>query len=61
LICIDLAQILPFKLFVKSLKNDSTVELIIKDGGKNPDVIVEHLVKNEKQFGKLKPKVLIKL
>ena len=50
---------LAIQAFCEEFKNDSTVELIIKDGGKNPDVIVEHLVNIEKQFGKLKPKILI--
>jgi glycosyltransferase involved in cell wall biosynthesis len=50
---------LALQAFCEEFKNDSTVELIIKDGGKNPDVIVEHIVNIEKQFGKLKPKILI--
>jgi len=50
---------LAIQAFFEEFKNDFSVELIIKDGGKNPEVIVEHLLNIEKQFGKLKPKILI--
>ena len=50
---------LAIQAFCQEFKNDSNVELIIKDGGKNPDVIVEHLVNIEKQFGKFKSKIMI--
>lgn len=45
--------------FWEEFRGDSNVELIIKDGGKYPDVIVEHLVKIEKQFGKFKSRIRI--
>ncbi|MEG4865682.1 MULTISPECIES: glycosyltransferase family 4 protein [unclassified Microcoleus] len=51
---------LAIQAFYQEFQDDPNVELIIKDGGKNPDVIVEHLVNIEKQFGKLKPKVQIR-
>ncbi|MEG3911641.1 glycosyltransferase family 4 protein, partial [Microcoleus sp. w2-18aC6] len=50
---------LAIQAFCEEFKDDSKVELIIKDGGKNPDVIVEHLANIEKQLGKLKAKILI--
>jgi hypothetical protein len=52
---------LAIQAFCEEFKDDSNVELIIKDGGKNPDVIVEHLVNIEKQFGKFKSKVQVSL
>lgn len=51
---------LAIQAFYQEFKDDANIELIIKDGGKNPDVIVEHLVNIEKQFGKLKSKVQVR-
>ncbi|UNU23399.1 glycosyltransferase family 4 protein [Microcoleus vaginatus] len=45
--------------FWEEFRNDSKVELVIKDGGKHPDVIVEYLVNIEKQFGKFKSRIRI--
>ncbi|MEG4577532.1 glycosyltransferase family 4 protein [Microcoleus sp. N3A4] len=51
---------LAIQAFCEEFKDDANVELIIKDGGKTPDVIVEHLVNIEKKFGKFKSKVQVK-
>ncbi|MGB3263999.1 MAG: glycosyltransferase family 4 protein [Microcoleus sp.] len=51
---------LAIQAFYQEFKNDPNVELIIKDGGKNPDIIVEHLVNIEKQFGKSQSKIQIR-
>ncbi|MEG4321233.1 MULTISPECIES: glycosyltransferase family 4 protein [unclassified Microcoleus] len=51
---------LAIQAFYQEFKNDANVELIIKDGGKNPDIIVEHILNIEKQFGKLKSKVHVR-
>ncbi|MEG4422181.1 glycosyltransferase family 4 protein [Microcoleus sp. LAD1_D5] len=50
---------LAVQAFWEEFKDDSNVELIIKDGGKNSDVIVKHLANIEKQLGKLKAKIMI--
>jgi len=46
--------------FYQEFKDDANVELIIKDGGKNPDAIIKHIINLEKQFGKLKSKVQVR-
>jgi glycosyltransferase involved in cell wall biosynthesis len=46
--------------FYQEFQNDANVELIVKDGGKNPDAITEHIINMERQFGKLKPKIEVK-
>ena len=51
---------LAIKAFYQEFKDDTNVELIIKDGGKNPDVIIEHLINTEKEFGKLKSKIQVR-
>ncbi|MEO6861187.1 MAG: glycosyltransferase family 4 protein [Microcoleus sp.] len=51
---------LAIQAFYQEFKDDPKVELIIKDGGKNPDVIGEHIVNIEKQFGKSKSKIYVK-
>jgi glycosyltransferase involved in cell wall biosynthesis len=50
---------LAIQSFWEEFKDDYNVELIIKDGGKNPQVIVEHIVNIEKKVGKLKSKIMI--
>lgn len=50
---------LAIQAFWEEFKDNYNVELIIKDGGKNPQVIVEHIVNIEKKVGKLKSKILL--
>ncbi|WP_333266627.1 MULTISPECIES: glycosyltransferase [unclassified Microcoleus] len=50
---------LAIQAFWEEFKDDCNVELIIKDGGNNPDVIVEYLANIEKQLGKFKAKIMI--
>jgi glycosyltransferase involved in cell wall biosynthesis len=45
--------------FCREFQYQSNVELIIKDGGKDYEVIVELIRNVEKQFGRFKPKVQI--
>jgi glycosyltransferase involved in cell wall biosynthesis len=45
--------------FCQEFQHESNVELIIKDGGKNPDVIVEIIRDFEHRFGRFKPKIEI--
>ena len=51
---------LALQAFYQEFKDDANVELIIKDGGKNPDAIIKHIINLEKQFGKLKSKVQVR-
>ena len=45
--------------FCQEFQRESNVELIIKDGGKNPEKIVELIMDFESRFGKFKPKIKI--
>jgi len=45
--------------FCQEFQYDSNVELIIKDGGKNPEIIVELIMDIENRFGKFKPRIEI--
>jgi glycosyltransferase involved in cell wall biosynthesis len=46
--------------FCQEFQYDSNVELIIKDGGKNPEIIVELIMDIKNRFGKFKPRIEIR-
>jgi len=46
--------------FCQEFKNNYDVELIIKDGGKNPEIIVELIRNIENKFGYFKPRIEVK-
>jgi glycosyltransferase involved in cell wall biosynthesis len=50
---------LAIQAFCQEFQRDSNVELILKDGGKHPELIVELIRDFESRFGKFKPKIQI--
>ncbi|MEG4505746.1 glycosyltransferase [Microcoleus sp. F6_B4] len=50
---------LAIQAFFLEFKNESKIALIIKDGGKNTDILVKNIVNIEKRLGKLNLKIRI--